>query len=104
MAQTPVFDLYNHEWPILTWQYPNPPAKFVHEEHDRRGRALGSLVAGGVVVSGGTARRSILGPRVRINSYSEGSISFPKTKWKLAPVTFSTAIAKASMFSVGREE
>ncbi len=71
VAQEPDFDLYNHEWPILTWQYPNPPAKFVHEEHERRGRALGSLVAGGVVVSGGTARRSILGPRVRINSYSE---------------------------------
>ncbi len=71
VAAQPVFDLYNYEWPILTWQYPHPPAKFVHEEGERRGRALASLVAGGVVVSGGTARRSILGPRVRLNSFSE---------------------------------
>jgi glucose-1-phosphate adenylyltransferase len=71
VAASPVFDLYNYSWPILTWQYPHPPAKFVHEESNRRGRALGSLVAGGVVVSGGTARGSILGPRVRLNSFSE---------------------------------
>ena len=71
VAAQPVFDLYNYEWPIFTWQYPHPPAKFVHEEGERRGRALASLVAGGVVVSGGTARRSILGPRVRLNSFSE---------------------------------
>ena len=71
VAAQPVFDLYNYDWPILTWQYPHPPAKFVHEEGERRGRALASLVAGGVVVSGGTARRSILGPRVRLNSFSE---------------------------------
>ena len=71
VAAQPVFDLYNYEWPIFTWQYPHPPAKCVHEEGERRGRALASLVAGGVVVSGGTARRSILGPRVRLNSFSE---------------------------------
>ena len=71
VAAQPVFDLYNYDWPIFTWQYPHPPAKFVHEEGERRGRALASLVAGGVVVSGGTARRSILGPRVRLNSFSE---------------------------------
>ena len=71
VSASPVFDLYNREWPILTWQDPYPPAKFVHEVGDRLGHALDSLVASGVVVSGGTVRRSILAPRVRINSYSE---------------------------------
>ena len=29
VAVQPVFDLYNRDWPILTWQFPHPPAKFV---------------------------------------------------------------------------
>ena len=71
----PVFDLYNREWPILTWQFPHPPAKFVHEAGERRGRALNSIVASGVIVSGGRVRRSILSPHVRVNSFSEVSDS-----------------------------
>src|SRR4051795_10536877 len=38
----PVFNLYNHEWPILTWPEPLPPAKFVFAEEGRRGQALDS--------------------------------------------------------------
>ncbi|HEX9731008.1 MAG TPA: glucose-1-phosphate adenylyltransferase [Thermoanaerobaculia bacterium] len=78
VATEPVFDLYNREWPILTWQYPYPPAKFVHESRERTGQAVDSLVAAGVVVSGGTVRRSILAPRVRVNSYAvvEDSVLF----------------------------
>lgn len=71
VRETPTFDLYNYDWPILTWIDPLPPAKFVHERQERRGRALSSLVTNGVVVSGGTVRRSILGPQVRVNSFSE---------------------------------
>lgn len=67
----PVFNLYNMEWPILTWYFPDPPAKFVHDLEGRRGMALNSVVASGAVVSGGVVRRSILSPRVRVNSYSE---------------------------------
>ena len=78
VSVSPEFDLYNHGWPILTWQYPHPPAKFVHEAGERRGTALNSLVSGGVVISGGTVRRSILSPRVRVNSYAvvEDSVLF----------------------------
>jgi len=32
VAVHPVFNLYNAEWPILTWSEPLPPAKFVFEE------------------------------------------------------------------------
>src|ERR687895_1465682 len=66
----PVFNLYNRKWPILTWHQPLPPAKFVFEEGDRTGRALDSMVSAGVVVSGGTVRRSILSPGVRVHSRS----------------------------------
>jgi glucose-1-phosphate adenylyltransferase len=78
VAVDPIFDLYNREWPILTWSYPHPPAKFVHEAGERRGRALNSLVANGALVSGGTVRRSILAPRARVNSFAlvEDSVLF----------------------------
>lgn len=71
VSHHPVFNFYNMEWPILTWYFPDPPAKFVHDREGRRGVAIDSVVANGAVVSGGVARRSILGPRVRVNSYSE---------------------------------
>lgn len=67
----PDFNFYNMQWPILTWYFPDPPAKFVHDREDRRGVAINSVVANGAVVSGGVVRRSILSPRVRINSYAE---------------------------------
>jgi glucose-1-phosphate adenylyltransferase len=67
----PVFNLYNMEGPILTWQEPLPPAKFVFDEDDRRGHALDSMVCAGVVISGAVARRSVLSPRVRLHSHAE---------------------------------
>ena len=72
----PVFDLYNRQWPILTGLSPLPPAKFVHDEPDRVGMAIESLVSHGVIVSGATVRRSILSPGVHLHSRSdiEGSV------------------------------
>jgi glucose-1-phosphate adenylyltransferase len=67
----PVFNLYNGEWPILTWPDPLPPAKFVFDEDGHRGHALDSMVCAGVVISGATARRSVLSPGVRLHSYAE---------------------------------
>lgn len=74
----PVFDLYNEEWPILTWLYPHPPAKFVHDHEGRRGAAMESLVSAGAIVSGATVRRSIVSPEVRLHSYAlvEDSVLF----------------------------
>ncbi len=66
----PVFDLYNDEWPIYTQNPPLPPAKFVFEWPDRRGEAFQSMVAAGVIVSGGTVRRSVVSGGVRVHSYS----------------------------------
>ncbi len=72
----PIFNLYNREWPILTWPEPLPPAKFVFADGTRTGTATDSMVCAGVVVSGASVRRSVLSPGVHLHSYSEvdGSI------------------------------
>jgi glucose-1-phosphate adenylyltransferase len=70
VAVNPIFDLYNEEWPILTLDFPLPPAKFVHDVHDRRGYALNSLVANGTIISGASVRQSVVSPRVRVHSYA----------------------------------
>jgi len=70
-AVTPVFNLYDKSWPLLTWQQQYPPAKFVFADPDRMGVALDSIVAGGSIVSGGRVKRSVLGYDVRVNSYCE---------------------------------
>jgi glucose-1-phosphate adenylyltransferase len=64
----PEFNLYNREWPILTWPEPRPPAKFVFDDDDRRGQALDSMVCAGVVISGATVRRSVLSPGAHLHS------------------------------------
>ncbi len=69
-AVHPVFNLYNRRWPILTKVPPYPPAKFVHDDGDRVGRAVNSLVSNGVIVSGGLVRDSVLSPWVRVDSWS----------------------------------
>jgi glucose-1-phosphate adenylyltransferase len=70
ISVVPVFNLYNEEWPILTFPEPLPPAKFVLEEPGRTGMAVDSMVCAGVVVSGGVVRRSILSPQVHVHSHA----------------------------------
>ena len=79
ISYVPQFNLYNYEWPILTWTPALPPAKFVHESEGRIGRAVDSMVCAGAIISGGDVRRSVISPGVRVNSYSsvEGSILLP---------------------------
>jgi glucose-1-phosphate adenylyltransferase len=74
----PVFNLYNTEWPILTLPEPYPPAKFVFADDGRTGHALDSMVCSGVIISGGTVRRSVLSPNVRVEPSAEvdGSVLF----------------------------
>ncbi len=70
----PVFNLYDRQWPIRTYQEQFPPAKTVFAGEEITGRvglALDSLVSGGCIISGGQVKRSILSPDVRINSYSQ---------------------------------
>jgi glucose-1-phosphate adenylyltransferase len=69
-ATVPAFDLYNHDWPILTHIPSNPPAKFVHDDGDRVGRAIDSIVSNGVIVSGASVRESVLSPGVHLHSWA----------------------------------
>jgi glucose-1-phosphate adenylyltransferase len=71
VSTRPVFDLYNSQWPILSTSPSLPPAKFVHGEPGRTGSAIESLVSPGCIVSGGTVRRSVLSPGVKVHSRSE---------------------------------
>jgi glucose-1-phosphate adenylyltransferase len=64
----PIFNLYNREWPIHTGGASLPPAKFVFDDDHRRGVALDSIISAGVIVSGGTVRRSVLSPGVVVHS------------------------------------
>jgi len=70
----PVFNLYDKDWPIRTYQEQFPPAKTVFAGDEITGRvglALDSIISSGSIVSGGKIQRSILSPNVRINSYSQ---------------------------------
>ena len=75
---SPQLNLYNYDWPILTNQGNLPPAKTVFDDDGRRGQNLDSYVCAGCITSGGTVRRSIIGPRGMVHSYSlvEDSILF----------------------------
>ncbi len=84
----PQLNLYDGAWPIRTHQPNLPPAKTVFAEDEsnhtggdggpRRGEALDSIVSPGAILSGGVARKCVIGPSARINSYSlvEESILF----------------------------
>ena len=65
----PNLNLYDHSWPIWTYQAQTPPAKFVFDDDDRRGQAVDSMISGGCIVSGAKVRHSLLFTNVRVNSY-----------------------------------
>jgi len=69
-----VFNLYDKDWPIRTFQEQFAPAKTIFSGEEVTGRVglvLDSIVSGGCIISGGRIQRSILSPNVRINSYSQ---------------------------------
>jgi glucose-1-phosphate adenylyltransferase len=68
-ATDPLLNLYDTNWPIWTYQPQLPPAKFVHNQDDRRGMAIESLVSGGCIISGAVFR-SVLFSSVRVHSHS----------------------------------
>jgi glucose-1-phosphate adenylyltransferase len=77
-AAQPRLDLYDAHWPIWTHQAQLAPAKFLHDQPERRGMAIESLVAGGCIISG-SVRRSVLFSAVRVHSYAsvEWSVLLP---------------------------
>ncbi len=68
---SPVFNLYDKDWPMRTRPTQYPPAKFVFGEMGRTGMAVNSVVSPGCVISGSAVRQSVLSQDVRVNSYSD---------------------------------
>jgi glucose-1-phosphate adenylyltransferase len=67
----PELDIYSEDWPIWTYSELSPPAKFIHDETDRRGTAVSSMVSGGCIVSGSNVLESLLFTGVHCHSYSQ---------------------------------
>ena len=64
----PDLNLYNREWPVRSTSYPDPPAKFVFDDENRRGLAIDSIVSDGCILSGGVVRKSVLGRGVHVHT------------------------------------
>jgi glucose-1-phosphate adenylyltransferase len=79
VALNPELNIYDHQWPIWTYQSQQPPAKFVLDEEGRRGMAVNSMVAGGCIISGAYVKESLLSSDVRIEDGSivENSVLLP---------------------------
>lgn len=75
LAYNPELNLYSQDWPIRTFNYNYPPAKFIWEEGERVGMATNSMVSEGCIVSGAGLSRCVLSPKVKVNSYSQISES-----------------------------
>ena len=74
VAVDPQFNLYDHDWPIRTYQGQFPPAKFVFSQDYQGGRmgvALDSIVCGGCIVSGARVQNSVLSPNVRVLDHAD---------------------------------
>lgn len=70
LSYLPELNLYSESWPLRTFNYNYPPAKFIWEEGDRVGTATNSMVSEGCIISGGSISRCVLSPKVRINSFT----------------------------------
>jgi glucose-1-phosphate adenylyltransferase len=81
-AIVPELDIYDKSWPIWTYAEITPPAKFVHDDEDRRGSATSSVVSGDCIISGAMLNNSLLFTGVRANSFSkmEGAVILPNVK------------------------
>ncbi len=71
---SPIFNLYDKDWPIRTYLEQYPPVKTVfHEDFSggRTGIILNSIVSGGCIISGAKVEGCVLSPDVRVDSHSE---------------------------------
>lgn len=74
----PPLDLYQPDWPIRSYQLQTPPARTVPGRFGTEGIFINSIVAGGVVIAGGSVQRSILFPQVTVEeeAFVQESILF----------------------------
>lgn len=60
LKSKPPIDLYQNDWPIRTYPGQYPPARTVPGNSGTEGICINSIVANGVIISGGSAQHSIL--------------------------------------------
>ncbi|MDP9065893.1 MAG: sugar phosphate nucleotidyltransferase, partial [Pseudomonadota bacterium] len=79
VSLNPELNIYDHQWPIWTYQTQQPPAKFVLDDNGRRGMAVNSMIAGGCIISGAYVDQSLLSSDVRVEEGSaiHGSVLLP---------------------------
>jgi glucose-1-phosphate adenylyltransferase len=75
----PPLDLYQEDWEIRSYQMQTPPARTVPGKYGTEGIAINSIVAGGVVIAGGSVQHAILFPKVSVgnDSFVEDAILLP---------------------------
>jgi len=66
VARMPAFDLYNDDWPIFTRTLTEPPAK-ISDGDSGPSRINNSILASGVIVSGGLVNSSVLSGGVTVS-------------------------------------
>ncbi len=96
----PVFNLYNHRWPIRTATPPLPPAKFVNA-----GSAVESIIGPGSIVSGAAVRDSVIGADVLIEDGAivEGSVLLPGVRIGKGAVVRRAILDKNVLVAEGAE-
>jgi glucose-1-phosphate adenylyltransferase len=60
LKPVPPLDLYQHDWPIRTYQPQTPPARTISGTSGTEGVFINSILSSGVVISGGSIKDSVL--------------------------------------------
>jgi glucose-1-phosphate adenylyltransferase len=78
LAPVPPLNLYQQNWPIRTYQQQTPPARTITGTSGTEGVLINSILSGGVVISGGNIRDSVLSAGIYIDDKAiiEKSILF----------------------------
>ena len=72
----PKFSLYDENWPILTYQEQNPPTQILSYQKKGKGVLISDcLISSGCHLAEAKIKRSVLSPRVEIDSFAEVSES-----------------------------
>jgi glucose-1-phosphate adenylyltransferase len=71
LGESPAFDLYDPDWPILTHEIWAPPARIVPVRNGGKGEIFDSMVSNGCVIEGSSVVRSVLAPNVSVEAGAE---------------------------------
>jgi glucose-1-phosphate adenylyltransferase len=112
VSVSPQLNLYDHKWPIYTFQEQAPPAKFVFDDDNRRGEAVQSMVSGGCLISGAKIKNSLLFSNVTVHSFSSinDSVVLPDVtivrdfRINLAVIDSGSVIAEGTEIGVNHDD